>query len=133
MAIIVSLLTQDRFNSANVVVPDGFSIHFGDASSEHAIIQACEGADCLFGPASAGKIGAGVMENIPSIKIIQTMGVGFDHVDIPASIRLGIPVANVPGANAASVAEQTIGALIAPAAADDRIRCRNQGRKLRAV
>ncbi len=113
MPIIVSLLTQDKFDAAGVVIPVGFSIHFADLSCEQSIISACENADCLFAPASAGKIGPKILENIPSIKIIQGMGVGFDHVDIAASVRLGIPVANVPGANASSVAEQTLGLLIA--------------------
>lgn len=113
MPIIVSLLTQDKFDAASVVIPEGFSIQFADLSSEQSIINACKNADCLFAPASAGKIGPGILENLPSIKIIQGMGVGFDHVDIAASIRVGIPVANVPGANASSVAEQTIGLLIA--------------------
>lgn len=113
MPIIVSLLTQDKFEAASVVLPEGFSIHFADLSSEQAIITACENADCLFAPASAGKISPGILENIPSIKIIQGMGVGFDHVDIATSVRLGIPVANVPGANASSVAEHTLGLLIA--------------------
>lgn len=113
MSIMVSLLTKERFDSASVAPPDGLSVHFETFRSEDALIQACQGADCLFSPASAGKIGSYILENIPSIKIIQTMGVGFDHIDIPASIRLQIPVANVPGANATSVAEQTIGSLIA--------------------
>lgn len=112
MATIVCLLSRDRFNSAGITVPDDLTIHFVEPFSDQAVIQACKGADCLFTPASAGKISSTILENIPSIKIIQAMGVGFDHVDILASIRLGIPVANVPGANATSVAEQTLGALI---------------------
>ena len=113
MPIIVSLLTQDKFDAASVAIPAGISIQFADLSSAQSIVNACENADCLFAPASAGKIGPSILENIPSIKIIQGMGVGFDHVDISASVRLGIPVANVPAANASSVAEQTIGLLIA--------------------
>ncbi len=113
MPIIVSLLTQDKFAAASVIIPEGFSIHFADLSCEQSIIDACKNADCLFAPASAGKIGTGILENIPSIKIIQGMGVGFDHVDIAASVRLAIPVANVPGANASAVAEQTLGLLLA--------------------
>lgn len=44
---------------------------------------------------------------------MQSAGAGFDGVDIKAAERLGIPVANVPGQNAHSVAEYTIGLMIA--------------------
>ncbi len=113
MPTVVSLLQQDKFVSANVRVPDDFTIHFLDSVSDQVIIKACAGADCLFTPASARCINASILENIPSIKIIQTMGVGFDHVDLPTAVRLHIPVANVPGANATAVAEHTLGMLIA--------------------
>lgn len=113
MAIVVSLLSRDKFYSAQPVIPDGWDIIFLEGISDESIIEACRGADALFSAASAGAINSIILENIPSIKIIQTMGVGCDHVDIPAAIRLQIPVANVPGANATSVAEHAIGGLIA--------------------
>jgi phosphoglycerate dehydrogenase-like enzyme len=113
MPTIVSLLTQDKFALANISIPEGYTIHFPSPLSDQTIINACKNSDCLFAPVSASSISAFVLANIPSIKLIQTMGVGFDHIDIPTSKRLGIPVANVPGANATSVAEHTIGSLIA--------------------
>ena len=113
MPTVVSLLPQDKFIAANVRVPNDFTIRFLDSVSDQSIIKACEGADCLFTPASVSRINAFILENIPSIKIIQTMGVGFDHVDLPAAARLHIPLANVPGANATAVAEHTLGMLIA--------------------
>lgn len=110
---VVSLLSRDKFDSSQPIIPDGLTVFFLDKISDQNIIDACEGADCLFSSATAGAIGSFVIKNIPSIKIIQTMGVGFDHVDIPATVRLQIPVANVPAANATSVAEHAIGGLIA--------------------
>jgi Lactate dehydrogenase and related dehydrogenases len=113
MPIIVSLLSQDKFSSSQPLLPAGCTVRFVEQFSADNIIKACEGADCLFSPASAGPIDSFVLENIPSIKIVQTMGVGFDHVDITAAGRLEIPVANVPGANATAVAEHAVGGLIA--------------------
>lgn len=113
MAKVVSLLSCDKFYAAQPVIPDGWDITFLDVISDEKIIEACKGADSLFSAGSAGAIKSFVLENIPSIKIIQTMGVGFDHVDIPTAVRLQIPVANVPGANASAVAEHAIGGLIA--------------------
>ena len=113
MPTVVSLLPQDIFISAKVRVPDDLTIHFLDSVSDQAIIKACEGADCLFTPASIRRITASILENIPSIKLLQTMGVGFDHVDLPTAVLMNIPVANVPGVNATAVAEHTLGMLIA--------------------
>jgi phosphoglycerate dehydrogenase-like enzyme len=113
MAIIVSLLSKDKFETAGAKVPDGWSIRFLNSTTDDDIIKACRGADCLFSTATTGYVGRQVIENIPDIKILQTVGAGFDHVDIPVTIRQGIPVANVPGANATTVAEYTIGVIIA--------------------
>jgi len=113
MATIVSTLQRDKFTSANISIPDNLTIHFLDPISDQTIIEACTSADCLFSATSSGPISSFVLENISSIKLIQTMGVGFDHIDIPSTVRLHIPVANMPGANATSVAEQTLGSLIA--------------------
>lgn len=113
MATVVSLLSEDKFNSAKPVISKELNMFFLNQFSDSDIINACEGADCLFSAGSAATINSFILERIPTIKIVQCMGVGFDHIDIPASIREGIPVANVPGANATSVAEYVIGSLIA--------------------
>jgi phosphoglycerate dehydrogenase-like enzyme len=113
MPTIVSLLEPDKFNSAQPEIPAGWTVRFLEHIADQEIIKACSGADCLFSATTAGPISGFVLENIPSIKIVQTMGVGFDHVDITAAPRLNIPVANNPGANATSVAEHTIGVMIA--------------------
>lgn len=114
MPTVVSLLSRDRITAAHPELPPGeWSLRFLDRVTPPEIIKACAGADCLFSPTTAGPVGADVLANIPSIKIVQTLGVGFDHIDLPASVRLGIPVANVPGANATCVAEHAIGSIIA--------------------
>ncbi|SDF02739.1 2-hydroxyacid dehydrogenase [Sporomusa acidovorans] len=113
MPTIVSLLSKEKFNSANPIIPAGLDILFPEEYSDNSIINACQGADCLFSSGSAAMISSVILERMPTIKIVQVMGVGFDRVDIPASVRVGIPVANVPGANSTSVAEYVIGSLIA--------------------
>jgi D-3-phosphoglycerate dehydrogenase len=47
------------------------------------------------------------------LKVISRYGVGVDSVDLKAAAEKGIVVTNTPGANAAAVAELTIGLLIA--------------------
>ena len=54
-----------------------------------------------------------VIEQNPNLKFIQKWGAGFDTVDIEAAAEFGIPVANMPGANAFSVAEQTVMLMLA--------------------
>jgi len=54
-----------------------------------------------------------VLENAPDLKVVSAHGVGVDHIDLDAAARLGITIANCPGANAASVSDLTIGLMIA--------------------
>ncbi|WP_324668093.1 2-hydroxyacid dehydrogenase [Geochorda subterranea] len=49
----------------------------------------------------------------PKLRFLQVAGVGVDHVDLDAARRLGITVANVAGANAVSVAEHVVMAILA--------------------
>lgn len=58
---------------------------------------------------------AHVLENAPGLKVVSAHGVGVDHIDLDAAARLGITVANCPGGSAQSVAELTIGLMIAVA------------------
>lgn len=113
MATVVSMLSPEKFFSAQPIIPDGMKVVFLEHFSDEEIIKACEGAEGVLSVGSAAMINAFIMEQIPTVKIIQCIGAGFDRVNIPASIRIGIPVANVPGANSTSVAEYVIGSLIA--------------------
>lgn len=47
------------------------------------------------------------------LKIITRFGAGVDNVDIEAAKKHGVIVSNTPGANAISVAEHTVGLMIA--------------------
>jgi phosphoglycerate dehydrogenase-like enzyme len=49
----------------------------------------------------------------PCLKLIQKAGVGLDNIDLGAAEERGILVSNTPGTNTSSVAEQTIGAILA--------------------
>ncbi|MET1128303.1 MAG: 2-hydroxyacid dehydrogenase [Thermoproteota archaeon] len=47
------------------------------------------------------------------VRLIQQPSTGFDHIDVDACARQGIPVANIGGANTISVAEYTVMAALA--------------------
>ena len=53
-----------------------------------------------------------VLERLRGVKLVQWVGVGLDCIDLDAARRLGIPVANVYAANAVSVAEYVILAML---------------------
>ncbi len=44
----------------------------------------------------------------PRLRLVQKFGVGINTIDVDAATESGIAVANMPGANAASVAEGTV-------------------------
>ena len=58
---------------------------------------------------------ARVFENAPELKAVSAHGVGVDHIDLDAAMRKGVAVTNCPGGSAPSVAELTIGLMIAVA------------------
>jgi len=54
------------------------------------------------------KIDASLCEKMSKVRLIQQPSTGYDHIDVEACARRGIPVANIGGANAISVAEHTV-------------------------
>lgn len=112
MPIVVSILPRERFQTANIVLPEGWNFKFLEKVSPEDIVSACQGADFLLVPPSSPLISARILEQVGSIRLVQSSGVGYDQIDITAAARLGIPVANAAGQNATTVAEFTIGLLI---------------------
>ncbi|ODN30053.1 hydroxyacid dehydrogenase [Fervidobacterium thailandense] len=62
---------------------------------------------------SATKVTADIIEAGTRLKIIGRAGTGLDNIDVKAAEAKGIKVLNTPGANSISVAELTIGLMIA--------------------
>lgn len=70
---------------------------------------------------------AGLLERCPDLLCVSTYGAGFDPVDVAACTAAGVAVVNQAGANAASVAEHTLGFILSLAhrigESDRRLRC----------
>ncbi|HWR08184.1 2-hydroxyacid dehydrogenase [Sporomusa sp.] len=113
MAVVISAMPKWRFAASQVALPEDWDIRFINPQTDEELILACQGADYLLVPASAPEINANVLRSIAHIKLIQSVGAGFDRIDTATAAALKIPVANVPGQNARSVAEFTIGLMIA--------------------
>ena len=64
---------------------------------------------------SAVKVNADVLAKAPKLKVIGRAGVGVDNVDLNAATAAGVLVMNTPGGNAVSVAEHTLGLMLAMA------------------
>ena len=60
-------------------------------------------------------IDAAVIGRLDSCKIITRAGVGFDHIDIEAAAKRGIPVCNVPDYGTTEVADHAIALMLGPA------------------
>jgi phosphoglycerate dehydrogenase-like enzyme len=113
MMVIASVMPKWRFEAANVDVPQGWNVLFVNPMNDEELISACKGVEYLLVPAGFQNVTANVLRHCRQLKLVQTAGAGFDGVDYKAAKELGIPVANVPGQNADSVAEYTIGLIIA--------------------
>lgn len=115
MPTVVSLVPKERFQKTNVTLPAGWKFIFLEPSNEDDIIRACRGADFLLALSGFSPVGisARVIENIPSVMLVQMDGVGCDPVDLAAAARCKLPVANNAGQNAGSVAELIIGLIVA--------------------
>jgi len=64
---------------------------------------------------SAVKVDVGVLKQAPKLRVIGRAGVGVDNVDLKAATAAGVLVMNTPGGNAVSVAEHTLGLMLAMA------------------
>src|SRR6202166_830674 len=73
--------------------------------SQQQLLSAAEGADALF-ITPADRLDSGFFQNIsPTVSIIATYSVGFEHIDLEAAARRKIPVAYTPGVNSEATAD----------------------------
>jgi phosphoglycerate dehydrogenase-like enzyme len=110
---VLSVVPRRRFKEAEISFPAELEFSFKDVAAADEIIDACRGIDCLFVPPSFPPITARVLENIPSVRMVQSAGAGFNNVDTERAAQLNIPVANSPGVNTTTVAEYTVALIIA--------------------
>jgi glyoxylate reductase len=74
-------------------------------------VAAAEGLLCLL----TDNIDAGVLDAAPSLRIVSTMAVGYDHIDVEACTERGILVANTPGVLTETTADFAFALLLAAA------------------
>ncbi|MDD1633085.1 MAG: phosphoglycerate dehydrogenase [Methylococcaceae bacterium] len=82
-----------------------------DANSEEQGIAVVKDADVLV--VGLQRITERVLDAAARLKVIGRCGVGLDNVDLRAAGARGIPVVYTPGANAQTVADLTLGLMLA--------------------
>jgi lactate dehydrogenase-like 2-hydroxyacid dehydrogenase len=76
--------------------------------SDETLLSATEGADALF-VTPADRLDSEFFQKVsPTLKIVATFSVGFEHIDLEAAARRKIPVAYTPGVNSDATADIAI-------------------------
>jgi len=60
-----------------------------------------------------GRVTADLLDACGGLRVVARCGVGLDNVDVPACSERGIPVLNLPGVNAQTIAEHTVMLMLA--------------------
>lgn len=89
----------------------------GRQCSEDAVMALAKAKDPVAIIVRYGKVGAGVMDAAPSLRVISKHGSGIDAIDQGAAAARGIAVKAAVGANAAAVAEHAWALILACAKA----------------
>ncbi len=76
------------------------------------LIAALRGCSALL-VRGATRVTAEVLAAAPDLKVVARAGTGLDNIDVAAAKQRGVTVLNTPAANAISVAELTLGLMLA--------------------
>jgi phosphoglycerate dehydrogenase-like enzyme len=95
---------------ARALTPPGFELTVADPGTPE-FYQAAAEAEYYLG--LARNMGGEFFRSAPRLKLVQLLSAGYDHVDVEAARKAGVPVANNGGANAIAVAEHTIMLMLA--------------------
>jgi phosphoglycerate dehydrogenase-like enzyme len=94
-----------------VTVNFGITVNVVDIKglSENGIVELIEEAEIIFGDWTfEHPLTARMAEAARNVKLVQQPSDGYNHIDLDAFARAGIPVANCSGANDIAVAEHTL-------------------------
>ena len=82
-------------------------------ATEKEIITAARDADAVIGQASYQAITRKVLTSLKNCKLITSIGIGYENLDVDAATELGIMAVNVPDANIEDVSDHTMGLILA--------------------
>ncbi len=87
---------ESDFQVASIASPDEFELHL---DAQFIILRTIN-------------LSAEVIARMPNLKMIQRWGAGVDIIDVDEASKRGIPVANIAGENAPTVAELTVALML---------------------
>ena len=103
---VLCLRPEADFARVDALPPSSLAVSYGKPD-DPALAQRMREVAALVIPAVGPKLPAALFEGV-SLKLVQITGAGVDRLDEAALVRLGIPVANVPGASNSAVAEYAV-------------------------
>ncbi len=113
MTKVIALREPKGVQRFGVAKPEGMEFDFIEwPCSDEDLKAALKDADILWcGPVDI--ISADVVKSSPKLKLIQSLGVGFDKIDLETTKERGVYVCNNRAVNAKSVAEHAVGLMLA--------------------
>lgn len=97
---------------AEKALAERVQVQYFSALNEETLVRESPGADGII-IRGKGKLTRRVLKAAKRLKVIGRHGVGLDNIDLSTATKLGITVVNTPEANYRSVAEFTIGLILA--------------------
>ncbi|MCA1645749.1 MAG: D-2-hydroxyacid dehydrogenase family protein [Chloroflexi bacterium] len=89
------------------------TLHSTRAADLAELFGRIEPADVLINVRAYTRLDDEAFAHAPRLKLVSILGTGTDNVDLEAATRRGISVTNTPGVGAPSVAELTLGLMLA--------------------
>jgi len=89
------------------------TIHEDAFPTQDALVAAVRDAEIIIANRERTHFTAELLARLPNLKLISNTGSHFYHVDVDAATRQGVLLANAPGGSSPSVAEMTIGFIVA--------------------
>lgn len=89
----------------------GYEVQVGCDASASGLIQAVRECDALL--VRTAEITDEILAHAPRLRVVAKHGVGVDNIDLEAATRREVWVVNAPHSNSETVAEWTVGALVA--------------------
>lgn len=108
------LLTEEIDGAGLEILRGLCEVRFATGVSEETLMREGRDVDALVIRA-AGRITAKIMDGAPGLRVVARHGAGYDNIDVEAATERGIVVVYSPGTHSATVADHTLGLMIAVA------------------
>lgn len=100
----------DRLDRMRAYLPEGWQLQAATSRAPHHQIEALQGIS--YAITGDMPVTAAMMAQ-PGLRGVHKWGVGFDNIDLEAARRHGVRVLRTAGSNAVTVAETTLGLILA--------------------